>query len=110
MTKTTKIIAAIAGLDFLAGSAYVAWVEGPMRLLALGDGTPNLWIWVVVSELLLALGVTCVYIHAHARAHGRNPWPFVAMTMVTGVFGPLLYVVMAPTEASTVQTLQPRHA
>lgn len=110
MNKTTKIIAAITGLDFLGLNLYAAWAEGPARLLALGDGTPNTWLWVLVVDLLIALGVVCGSMYAHAKEAGRNPWPYIVLTMTTGSLGPLLYVVMAPVKAPAAQTLQARAA
>ena len=29
----------------------------------------------------------------NARAAGRNPWPWIALTLVAGSFGPLVYLL-----------------
>jgi hypothetical protein len=30
-----------------------------------------------------------------AKKTGRSPWPWVALTLATGSFGPLLYILFA---------------
>jgi hypothetical protein len=37
---------------------------------------------------------------ADARTRGLNAWPFVAITLVAGSFGPLFYLVMRELKAA----------
>jgi hypothetical protein len=32
--------------------------------------------------------------HADARARGRSAWPFIALTLAAGSFGPLAYLLV----------------
>jgi Terpene cyclase DEP1 len=53
----------------------------------------------VFADLVIALTLAMVWIVRDARASHRNPWPWVALTLATGSFGPLLYLLareMAP--------------
>jgi hypothetical protein len=50
-------------------------------------------------QVLLDLVVACLLISSwmviDARATGRNPWPYVLITLAAGSFGPLLYMLLA---------------
>ena len=54
--------------------------------------------------MLLDLVIACLLISSwmviDARANGRNPWPYVAITLAAGSFGPLLYLLLAGSRAS----------
>lgn len=56
--------------------------------------------WQVFADLAIALLLAMTWMIQDARAQGRNPWPWVAITLFTGSFGPLLYLAMAPRPAS----------
>lgn len=51
-------------------------------------------------QILLDLVIACLLISswmvADARRSGRNPWPFVLLTLTAGSFGPLFYLILAP--------------
>lgn len=51
-------------------------------------------------DLVIALGLVLVWLVQDARAQGRNPWPWVAITLATGSFGPLLYLLTRRPAAS----------
>lgn len=55
--------------------------------------------WQVFIDLVIALGLLLTFLVPHARAQGRNPWPWVCLTLVVGSFGPLLYFAVAPRAA-----------
>ncbi|EAQ97625.2 hypothetical protein [Congregibacter litoralis] len=54
----------------------------------------------VFVDLVIALILLLSFLVPHARARGRNPWIWVALTLVLGSFGPLLYLatVKSPKE------------
>jgi hypothetical protein len=47
----------------------------------------------VFADLVIALGLFLVWMWRDARASGRNPWPWLALTFATGSFGPLFYLL-----------------
>jgi hypothetical protein len=47
----------------------------------------------VLADLCIALSIVMVWIWRDARSTGRNPWPWLAATLVTGSFGPLIYLL-----------------
>lgn len=48
----------------------------------------------VFVDLVIALVLVLVWLWRDARACGRNPWPWVLLTLVAGSFGPLLYLLV----------------
>jgi hypothetical protein len=52
--------------------------------------------WQVMADLVIALLLVLAWLVPHAREHGRNPWPWVVVTLTMGSLGPLLYLVLAP--------------
>ena len=51
--------------------------------------------WQVITDLVIALILVLTWLVPEARRAGRNPWPWVVLTLVAGSFGPLLYLVFA---------------
>ena len=47
----------------------------------------------VFADLVIALTIILVWMWRDARATGRNPWPWIGMTLVLGSFGPLIYLL-----------------
>jgi hypothetical protein len=47
----------------------------------------------VFADLVIALSLFMAWMWRDAKAHGRNPWPWLALTLATGSFGPLLYLL-----------------
>lgn len=52
--------------------------------------------WQVFTDLSIALGLIMVWMVRDARVRKRNPWPWVVLTLIWGVFGPLLYLLTQP--------------
>lgn len=82
----TVILVAFSGLTALA-----LWHHGYWGLVA------PLWRTFggmqVLADLVLALGLATVWMWRNARATGRNPWPWIVLTLVAGSFGPLAYLL-----------------
>lgn len=49
----------------------------------------------VLADLAIALGLFLVWMWPNAKATGRNPWPWLLITLVIGSFGPLIYLLLA---------------
>jgi hypothetical protein len=47
----------------------------------------------VFVDLVIALVLVLVWLWRDARASGRNPWPWLVLTLLAGSFGPLLYLL-----------------
>lgn len=56
----------------------------------------------VFADLLIALSFVMVWMWYDAKATGRNVWPWVALTLAAGSFGPLIYLL---TRKSTTKIL-----
>jgi hypothetical protein len=47
----------------------------------------------VLVDLVIALVLVMVWMWHDAKASGRNVWPWIAMTLALGSFGPLFYLL-----------------
>lgn len=50
----------------------------------------------VFMDLSIALGLAMVWMYRDAKAHQRNPWPWIVLTLIWGSFGPLFYLITQP--------------
>jgi hypothetical protein len=75
---------------FGAYSLYVMWQYGYLGIWQAGVANA------AALQILLDLVIACLLISgwmlADARAKGLKAWPFVAITLAAGSFGPLLYL------------------
>lgn len=49
--------------------------------------------WQVFVDLVIALLLVLTWLIPEAKKAGRNPWPWVVITLFMGSIGPLLYLV-----------------
>lgn len=86
-----NLIVLLVLFAFGAYSAYVMWQFGYLGIWQAGFGN------LATLQILLDLVITCLLITGwmigDARAKGLKAWPFVAVTIAAGSFGPLLYLV-----------------
>ncbi len=89
---TRKQIAWLLLLPFAVLSAYAVWKVGYWGIIDYHRHSPAGW--QVFTDLVIALVLLLSYIIPDAKRSGRNPWPFVAVTLFLGSFGPLAYIVL----------------
>jgi drug/metabolite transporter (DMT)-like permease len=53
----------------------------------------------VLADLGIALLLALAWLWRDARQAGRNPWPWLVLTLAAGSFGPLLYLLSARRQA-----------
>lgn len=78
-------------LAFGALSAVAVWQHGIVGIFAWQlQNTAGLQ---VLVDLVIALGLFCVWMWRDATANGRRPLPWLLLTLAAGSFGPLLYLL-----------------
>ncbi len=81
---------------FAALTAYCASQVGLLNLLVHNLNHPAGW--QIFSDLFIALSMLMVFMARHAKENGRSVWPWVALTLAVGSFGPMLYFLTAKEE------------
>lgn len=88
MFKTSLILVLI---PFSVLTAAALWQVGYLGLF-----TPhfvNYGTLQVLVDLVIAISLGMCWIWLDALKTGRNPWPWLVLSLVAGSFGPLLYLV-----------------
>jgi hypothetical protein len=83
------LVVALALLGAVTAAAL--WQHGYWGILA-----PHFQSWggaQVLLDLVIALVLVLTWLWNDARTRGRNPWPWIGITLVAGSFGPLLYLL-----------------
>lgn len=93
----TGVLAAFSALTLaaVAQHGYIGIFEHQFRSLA---GLQ------VLADLSIALLLVLAWLWQDARAHARNPYPWVVLTLAAGSFGPLLYLLTAPRRQGDMPT------
>ncbi|MEO1037437.1 MAG: hypothetical protein AAFX44_17905 [Pseudomonadota bacterium] len=55
--------------------------------------------WQVFADLVVALVLVLSYMVPDAKRRGRNPWPWVVLTLFLGSIAPLLYMLFDRSDA-----------
>lgn len=91
MTRPLLILTLVA---FSALTALALWQHGLWGIFQpLLSSTAGLQVFV---DLVIALTLFMVWMWHDARRKGRSPWPWIVLTLLTGSFGPLLYLLARP--------------
>lgn len=54
----------------------------------------------VLADLVIMGGLACFWMIGDAGERGLSPWPFVALTLAAGSFGPLFYLIVRELRSS----------
>lgn len=93
-----RLLVATILVLFGALTAVALWHHGYWGIF---DTMLQSWAGIqVLTDLTIALGLVLVWMWRDARSSGRTVWPYVAITLAAGVFGPLLYLVTREPPAS----------
>ena len=88
-----KPVLILVALVFGAYTLYAIAQVGYFGIWAAGFSSSG------ALQVLLDLVIACLLISSwmvnDARATGRNPWPYVLITLAAGSFGPLFYLLLA---------------
>ena len=57
--------------------------------------------WQVFTDLVIGMLLILIWMTRDAKRRGRNVWPYVALTVAAGSFGPLLYLLLARDEPAS---------
>ena len=60
----------------------------------------------VLTDLVIVCVLTCIWMSKDAREHGIAVWPFIALTLVLGSFGPLSYLVVRELRSTAPRTVR----
>jgi hypothetical protein len=86
-----KLTLALATAAFGLLTAVAVWEHGITGIFAAAvRDSAALQIFV---DLVIALALILTWIWADAKRTGRNPWPWLVATLLTGSFGPLAYML-----------------
>lgn len=91
-----RILAITFLIPFSVLSAYAVFQVGYIGILDYHRYSPAGW--QVFADLVIACLLCVSWMIAEAKRNGRNPWPFVVVTLFLGSFGPLLYIITDKTE------------
>jgi hypothetical protein len=94
MNKTLLSLVTLA-FGLLTGLAL--WHHGYWGLFA--PALNSLAAAQVLIDLCIALALFVAWMWRDAKTLGRNPWPWLALTLAAGSFGPLLYLLTRPAAA-----------
>ena len=90
--STRQVLLVIVLVSFGALTAVALAVDGIVGILrAITFNVVSVQMFV---DLVLAVAAIDIWVHGDARARGRNPWPWLAASVLTGMFAPLIYLLV----------------
>lgn len=87
---TKKTFAIILLIPFSLLTVYAIYKVGYIGVFDYHRHSPAGW--QVFADLVIACLLLLTWLVPHAKKNGRNPWPFVVITVFLGSLGPLLYL------------------
>lgn len=96
-----KLLALVILIPFSILTAYTICAVGYIGIFDYQRHSPAGW--QVIADLVIACVLILSWLIPEAKKHGKNPWPWVVITMFLGSIGPLLYLIFAaPTKTEVV--------
>ena len=95
--RLITLVAVIVGLGVLTALAL-------MDVGYFGIIQPYLHSWggaQVMTDFVILAVLACIWMVKDSRERGLSAWPFIAITLVGGSFGPLLYLVARELRSKT---------
>jgi hypothetical protein len=90
MMNITRPIALTLIIPFALLSAYAVSQVGYWGIFDYHRHSPAGW--QVFADLVIALILVLTWMIPNAKENGRNPWPWVLITLTLGSIGPLAYI------------------
>lgn len=87
-----RIVLTIVLIAFLALTASAVWQHGYLGIFT--SQFETLAGMQVRVDLVIAVSLFLVWMWQDAKAAGRNPWPWLLLTLVSGSIGPLVYLLL----------------
>jgi hypothetical protein len=89
-----RLLLILVLVAFSALTALALWQHGLRGIFEpLFASSAGLQVFV---DLVIALSLFLVWMWHDAHRTGRNPWPWIVLTLLSGSFGPLLYLLSRP--------------
>lgn len=104
MTRTILLIVILA---FGALSGLALEQHGYWGIIAYH--LPSSAGWQVGADLVIACSLAMIWMFNDARKTGRTVWPYLALTLVLGSFGPLTYLLLRDWKAARPDQIGGRH-
>ncbi len=95
-----KVILVLILIPFSLLSVAALWKHGYWGLFE--PAFSSLASAQVLVDLIIALSLFMVWMWRDAAKLGRNPWPWLVITLAAGSFGPLLYLLTRSEESKGV--------
>ena len=95
--STRQVLLVMVLVSFGAFTAVALAVDGIVGIFH--AVTFNLLSIQIFVDLVLAVGWIDVWVHGDARSRCRNPWPWLLASLITGMFSPLVYLLVRSRDA-----------
>lgn len=94
--NTQRILILLLLIPFTALSLYAITQVGYIGVFDYQMHSPAGW--QVFADLVVALALIAIWMVADAKKSGRNPLPWIVITLFLGSIGPLLYLLFSQTD------------
>lgn len=90
--KSTTLVLLLVAAAFGAFSTHAMLQVGYLGIWQ--AGLQDVGAQQVLFDLVIACLLICSWMVSDARRSGRNPWPYVIVTLLGGSVGPLAYLLV----------------